>query len=257
MTYFFTKIENDAKPYGVLDPEYAHERKIKHELVFRYHVRAKIVYDIICRTIKFKSNLRILDFGCAEGSTLKALQKRIPSGQFTGIEYSGDLLRCHDENQSQILLLQGDVTALPDTISENMYDVVCALAVLEHLSQPEKALAEANRVLKPGGLFIATCPDPRWDKISTRLGLLKDGKHSTDFNKELFYSLAQKENMEVLEYKKFMWSPIAFLPYLGINISPDTSLKIDYFLQKLKIFNFLFVNQCIVARKRVTKDDCT
>ena len=51
------------------------------------------------------------------------------------------------------------------------------------------------------------------------------------------------------EFGKFMWAPISFLPYLGVRVSPGMSLKIDALVGKLKIFNFLFVNQFVIGRK--------
>lgn len=46
------------------------------------------------------------------------------------------------------------MTALPD----GTYDTVMCLEVLEHLPNPERALAEIARVLKPGGTLVLTVP---------------------------------------------------------------------------------------------------
>jgi SAM-dependent methyltransferase len=40
-----------------------------------------------------------------------------------------------------------------------LFDLVLANNVLEHLESPERVLAEVYRVLKPGGLFIAKTPN--------------------------------------------------------------------------------------------------
>jgi hypothetical protein len=56
------------------------------------------------------------------------------------------------------------------------------------------------------------------------------------------------EGLKVEEFGKFMWAPIPFLPYLGVRVSPGMSLKIDALVRKIKIFNFLFVNQFVIGR---------
>jgi hypothetical protein len=39
------------------------------------------------------------------------------------------------------------------------------------------------------------------------------------------------------------------LPYLKLKLDPARSLEIDRWVSKLKLLNFGFVNQCIVASK--------
>lgn len=50
----------------------------------------------------------------------------------------------------------GDVTQLPFATASGDTALLCE--VLEHLSQPELALAEAFRVVKPGGVLIGSMP---------------------------------------------------------------------------------------------------
>jgi SAM-dependent methyltransferase len=47
--------------------------------------------------------------------------------------------------------LQGDCLALP--FRDNSVDLILSQAVLEHVTNPDAAMAEMNRVLKPGGLL--------------------------------------------------------------------------------------------------------
>jgi SAM-dependent methyltransferase len=49
-----------------------------------------------------------------------------------------------------------DAVALP--IANSSVDVVMALEVLEHMPDPQKLLAEAARVLRPGGRLVLTVP---------------------------------------------------------------------------------------------------
>jgi uncharacterized protein YbaR (Trm112 family)/SAM-dependent methyltransferase len=49
-----------------------------------------------------------------------------------------------------------DVRAIP--LPTAVADVVLALEVLEHIAQPEEAVAEMSRVLRPGGAMVLTVP---------------------------------------------------------------------------------------------------
>ncbi len=234
---------------GVLDKKYAIERLKKPELNFRFRVRATFVKNAIKKYLKKTENLEILDFGAAEGLTMLEMSKLLPGSNLIGIEYSQELINQAPELPENIKLMQGDVTDLENILKNSQFDAVSALAILEHLKNPEKALKEAFEALKPGGLFIASSPSPFWDHISTKLGLLKDEQHEVDMTKKLMIQIAKDAGFEVMKFTRFMWSPISFLPYLKIRVSPKFSLTVDNIVSKLFIFNWLFVNQAIIARK--------
>jgi 2-polyprenyl-3-methyl-5-hydroxy-6-metoxy-1,4-benzoquinol methylase len=235
---------------GVLDKQYAIERLKKPELNYRFKTRARFVKNTIQKHLGTASNLNILDFGAAEGLTMIEMHNLIPESSFLGIEYSEELIGLAPTLPSNIRLIKGDVTNLSTDIVNNRYDVVCALALLEHLKNPLEALQEANKVLKSGGLFIASSPNPFWDHVSSKLGLLRDEQHEVDMNKKLMLDLVKDAGMELIAFKRFMWAPVSFLPYLKIKVSPSFSLKIDDIASKLFVFNWLFVNQAIIARKK-------
>lgn len=52
----------------------------------------------------------------------------------------------------------GDGQRLP--FADDQFDLVCSEYVFEHLPDPESALAEIDRVLRPGGSFIVLVPNP-------------------------------------------------------------------------------------------------
>lgn len=62
------------------------------------------------------------------------------------------------KNQSSTKV-QGDGERLP--FENESFDLVFSEYVFEHLLQPDLALGEINRVLKPGGSFVVLVPNPR------------------------------------------------------------------------------------------------
>ena len=62
----------------------------------------------------------------------------------------------------------GDVHALP--LADGSMDRAKVDRVLQHVQNPAKALAEARRVLRPGGLLCMAEPD--WDTLVVADGML-------------------------------------------------------------------------------------
>jgi ubiquinone/menaquinone biosynthesis C-methylase UbiE len=108
----------------------------------------------------------VCDLGCGAGAPfLKYIESRLISG--TGLdEHVGKSPR------DNILVVHADITAsLP--LESAQFDHVTMLAVLEHLAEPARVLAEAYRILRPAGSLIMTWPSPAVDPILEVLTRLK------------------------------------------------------------------------------------
>lgn len=68
----------------------------------------------------------------------------------TAIDVARQNFRIHGASGTFVL---GDVEALP--LRSNNYDIVTSFGLLEHFADPNLAIQEMVRVLKPGGLFFA------------------------------------------------------------------------------------------------------
>jgi len=66
-----------------------------------------------------------------------------------------DLIAANGLDPSRIINAGGEALPFPD----NHFDVVYSSNVLEHTNDPAKVLAEAARVLKPGGTLQIVCPN--------------------------------------------------------------------------------------------------
>jgi ubiquinone/menaquinone biosynthesis C-methylase UbiE len=116
--------------------------------------------------IRFQS--RVCDLGCGAGAPfLHHVESRLTSG--IGLdEYAGE------STKEKISILRADITnRLP--LESGQFDHVTMLAVLEHLTEPKKVLAEAYRLLRPGGSLIMTWPSSLVDpllEVLTRIGVV-------------------------------------------------------------------------------------
>ena len=234
---------------GVMTEGYSRDRKKKNQLIYRFKCRSFEAARSFQKHSVRSSKPNVLDFGCADGFALTETHNLLDANLSLGVEYSEDLINSAGKLPPSCSIIQGDVTKSLDQVKSGNFDIVTALAVLEHLEEPIDLFLRAHDALKPGGLIVATCPSPFWDKISGKFKLHEDEFHAFDFNRDAFFSLAAKSGFEALEYRKFMSAPIGFAPYLKIPISPRFSHLCDRIISSLLIFNWTFVNQIFVARK--------
>lgn len=115
--------------------------------------------EIITRYLR-RTPETVVDFGCGTGLSLLIWKDR--AQRIIGVEPSGDMLKEAQAkklpNASFVQVLAHD-TGLPDGCADA---VVCSQSF--HWMEPSATLAEANRILKPDGVFAAV--DCDWPPVS-------------------------------------------------------------------------------------------
>jgi SAM-dependent methyltransferase len=98
--------------------------------------------------------LRILDAGCGTGGMLD-LYRTWHDAAATGVDLSPEALHfCRERAHHRVAA--ADLTLLP--FRSGSFDVVTALDVLEHVRDDHRAIGEISRVLRPGGILVASVP---------------------------------------------------------------------------------------------------
>lgn len=109
-----------------------------------------------------------LEVGCGDGATAGPwLQGH--GRAYVGVDISEPAVRrakSHDLN----VALVNDAASLP--FADESFDVVLLIEVLEHLFLPNEAVKEAHRVLKRGGILLATVPNVAYWRRRADLALL-------------------------------------------------------------------------------------
>jgi SAM-dependent methyltransferase len=129
---------------------------------------------------------RVLDIGCGTGASLPELARAVTAtGMVVGLDHAAALLdkarsRVDNAGFGAIVRLNvGDAYALP--YPDAAFDAALISRVLIHLADPDRALREARRVVKPGGWVAAIEPDfegMRVDHVDPRAGRLLVAGHN-------------------------------------------------------------------------------
>ncbi len=98
----------------------------------------------------------LLDYGCGDGQRYgKALAAR--GIRYVGFDISEEAVRqARDFGLEASLLVDGFRT----TLADQSCDLALCFEVLEHLMEPDQAVREIARVLKPAGAAIFSVPNP-------------------------------------------------------------------------------------------------
>jgi 2-polyprenyl-6-hydroxyphenyl methylase/3-demethylubiquinone-9 3-methyltransferase len=102
----------------------------------------------------------LLDIGCGGGFLSNTLAQH--GHQVTGIDISEESLHIAREMDSTrtVNYCKADGYKLP--FSSEQFEIVCAMDLLEHVEEPTRVIAEASRVLKPGGIFFFHTFNRNW-----------------------------------------------------------------------------------------------
>jgi 2-polyprenyl-3-methyl-5-hydroxy-6-metoxy-1,4-benzoquinol methylase len=196
-------------------------------------------YDVVTNLARKNNYDTILDIGCYEGHLLEQISKKCHCKNIFGIDINKEGIEiCKDtfpEFKDNFSLQSIDNET---AFSNDSFDLITMVAVLEHVFDPLFSIEEVRRILKPGGTFIVEVPNIAF--IKYRLNLLFgkrprtswdygwDGGHLQLFTKKDLEKLLRQKGFTIMKSSGsgiFLnmrgWWPSLLLPNIIIQATKN------------------------------------
>jgi len=153
----------------------------------------------------------VADISCGMG--YGALELGNIAWTVIGVDGNPDLMKLATEKCSRpnIRFLHSDLEEenLSLHISEGSVDAVVSFETLEHLIDPNRAVDQFRRLLRPGGFFICSVPNVL-SESGDSAGLPRNKSHKQWFNFASLSRLVQRNDMRVIYRLGQSWSKTLF-----------------------------------------------
>ena len=165
-------------------------RHTTRNVLYRWHMEA--FHDAIFEFVQAAHPASVLDAGCGEGFGVHELARRDPSLVLAGIDLDAEAVAYAEARFGDVAsFMRGSVLELP--CDAGAFDLVLCSEVLEHLSAPERAIAEMKRVARTH-VLITVPLEPYFqalNDIAQWLGISGDPGHVQFWNHAVFQAFIE------------------------------------------------------------------
>lgn len=140
-----------------MEREYGEQYRDLYDNHWWWQARERVVMRELRRLAPPGGWARGLDVGCGDGVFLPALAT--VAATVDGVESDDGLVTARGKDAARATGGSLHVRAFDDTFRpEHEYGVVVFLDVLEHMLEPQRALAHAHQLMETGGILLVTVP---------------------------------------------------------------------------------------------------
>lgn len=229
---------------------------VERELQAMNYARAKQALKIY--TTYLPKDGMILEAGSGLGAMVITLRRL--GYNVVGLDYAANALQVSRAYDPTLPLLVGDVHALPHPT--NSLAGYLSFGVLEHFEHGmSPALAEAFRVLRPGGIMVLTIPYPNiihrfvaWRRRQQGITILNDDEfYESTYTREVLVTNVTAAGFEVVRaiptsHAYTLWGIGALFRGSGYYQTSPLADALGALLERVLPWPFNFTT-CIIARK--------
>jgi len=144
----------------------------------------------------FAKKIRLLDIGCGTGQFIGIIKKYFSVKSALGIDFSDNSIKiCKKKG---INAVNCNITDIQDR-----YNLITAIHVLEHISNPIEFVTQIEEKLEAGGILILSLPNTK------SIGRILFGKnwigfntprHIVNYSKKTLFFLIEHANLKIVDY---------------------------------------------------------
>ncbi len=182
----------------------------RYDRIFRRYSSATLGKAL--EAIPLDSQSWLLDVACGTGLLAEMLLTRRPNLHFTGVDISPQMLQ---QAQSRLPYLPGKyewlagcAESLP--VPSDRFDVLTCTNAFHLVQNPQAALAEFRRVLKPGGVIVIVdwCLDFRVMRLREAALRVADRQKRSLLHLSEMVALVQHSGFQVQQQERFVPRPM-------------------------------------------------
>jgi SAM-dependent methyltransferase len=192
----------DTSPGGVVNLEYL-------AAVSEFHIGgAEATKHLVAQLPFSEPGCRVLDIGCGIGGFSRYVAHTYPNCSVHGIDITPDYIdACSNlktlTNTHNSTFTVGSATELP--VEDQSIDIACMLHVGMNILNKDEIFREANRVLRPGGVFavydVFRCTDTKpGATLLYPVPWADESSQSFVEHSDCYLLSAEKENFEMIGY---------------------------------------------------------
>ena len=172
--------------------------------------------------LQLGDNPYLLDVGCGTGSALRyAANRTNGQGEFYGVDNSSKMIeqaQAKSQSYGNLHFYKSRADELP--FDDDFFDVVISSSAIHHFSNPEKALREANRVLKSKGkLYILdTTANNAFMRVVDRFTRKIEPAHVKYYSTKEFQALFERAGLCYIANKRI-------IPAVEVHIAEKSNLN--------------------------------
>lgn len=126
---------------------------------------------------RFHSNFeaKLIDIGCLDSQIPQMAKKYYPQPEIWAVDIAKEVIEELNKKNSDINYQYGDIYSIG--MPNDFFDYAVMGELLEHLEEPEKAIKETMRILKPKGILAVSVP-----YNETEVGEIDKDRHLWSFS---------------------------------------------------------------------------